>query len=106
MRVTRQCIQCKGHAKKLINQMFCSPACQKKYYKNYRKQDYKSNRWNRKHLVNAKGNICAICKKPIVSMKDVTIDHIIPLSKGGADTLENMQLAHSSCNREKGDTYE
>ena len=32
-----------------------------------------------------------------------TIDHIIPLAKGGADSLENLAPAHRKCNRAKGD---
>lgn len=32
-----------------------------------------------------------------------TIDHIIPLAKGGDDTLENLAAAHRKCNRAKGD---
>lgn len=31
-----------------------------------------------------------------------TFDHIIPRSKGGADTQENLQLAHARCNKIKG----
>lgn len=29
-------------------------------------------------------------------------DHIIPLAKGGADTVDNMQLLHKACNLSKG----
>lgn len=68
-----------------------------------RQTKFSSNRWNRKHLVNKYGNICHICKKPIEDMKDVTVDHVIPLSKGGMDTLDNMRPAHETCNQEKAD---
>jgi 5-methylcytosine-specific restriction endonuclease McrA len=37
-------------------------------------------------------------------MKDATIDHIIPLSRGGQDTIDNMQLAHDGCNQLKADS--
>lgn len=33
---------------------------------------------------------------------DMTIDHVTPLSKGGADDTTNYRLAHSRCNAEKG----
>lgn len=33
-----------------------------------------------------------------------TVDHIVPLAKGGTHTWENVQLAHWSCNGDKGDT--
>lgn len=73
--------------------------------KRTKKRRYTSNRWERKHLVNAHGNICGICGDPIEDMREVTIDHIIPLGVGGSDTLDNMQLAHQSCNEAKGDLY-
>ncbi|MEL7030841.1 MAG: HNH endonuclease signature motif containing protein [Pseudomonadota bacterium] len=36
------------------------------------------------------------------SKQRATFDHIIPRSKGGADTPENLQLAHARCNKIKG----
>ena len=57
--------------------------------------------------------ICQICGKP-VDAKDVkgkkvgklypSIDHIIPVSKGGSHTWDNVQLAHIICNDKKGDS--
>lgn len=35
-------------------------------------------------------------------MHDITIDHYIPLSKGGEDEIDNYRLAHFRCNRMKG----
>jgi hypothetical protein len=37
------------------------------------------------------------------STKDPTIDHIIPKSRGGQDTWENLVVACSTCNTKKGD---
>lgn len=36
-------------------------------------------------------------------MKDITFDHIVPVSKGGLDELPNFGLAHYHCNRAKDD---
>lgn len=55
-------------------------------------------------------DICAICGKPVdKSLKSphplsATVDHIIPVSKGGHPSdIANLQLAHRCCNREKSD---
>lgn len=42
--------------------------------------------------------ICGLCVLP----QDASIDHIIPISKGGKHEWENVQLAHLSCNKSKG----
>lgn len=60
----------------------------------------------KRQLINSKGNICAICGKPITNMNDCTIDHIVPISKGGLTTIDNCQLAHRKCNQIKGDKLE
>lgn len=45
---------------------------------------------------------CGICKKRIRSLKDASIDHIVPLSVGGEHAKENVQAAHRHCNCAKG----
>jgi len=52
---------------------------------------------------------CHICggaidyNAPHLSPGEFVIDHVIPLSKGGADALHNCRAAHRACNRTKGD---
>jgi hypothetical protein len=36
------------------------------------------------------------------SWKDLTLDHIIPVSRGGADTLDNLRSLCAPCNSRKG----
>lgn len=45
--------------------------------------------------------ICGICGDE-VSPRAFHVDHVIPLSKGGQHSYENVQLAHPICNRRKG----
>ena len=44
----------------------------------------------------------SISDVPIFDMDDLEVDHTIPLSMQGDDTIENMGLAHSTENRQKG----
>ena len=56
--------------------------------------------------------ICGICSEPVdmalvyPAAKSRSLDHVVPLSKGGAHTEGNVQLAHLDCNLDKSDTYE
>jgi 5-methylcytosine-specific restriction endonuclease McrA len=51
---------------------------------------------------------CALCNGSVDSSfegrhpKAPSLDHIIPLSKGGPHSYENVQLAHYGCNSRKG----
>lgn len=53
---------------------------------------------------------CNICTLPItadgwygdVFLGKLTIDHVIPKSRGGPDIKQNIKAAHSSCNQLKG----
>jgi hypothetical protein len=46
-------------------------------------------------------SVCALCGKK-VEPSDATIDHIVPLHNGGTYDIDNLQLAHRSCNSSKG----
>lgn len=66
-----------------------------------------------KKKIYATQEVCGICGKPVdFSLKyphplSPCIDHIIPLSKGGHPSdINNMQLAHWTCNRQKSDKLE
>lgn len=64
----------------------------------------------RQHLANllSMGSTCGLCRDPIdLGLKfpdplSLTIDHVVPQSRGGSDELANLQLAHFVCNVRKG----
>ena len=52
------------------------------------------------------GYICSYCGNEILSIDDAEVDHITPFSLGGKTVLENAQLLHRHCNREKSDSID
>ncbi len=50
------------------------------------------------------GGICHICGTPADS-EDWHLDHIIPVSKGGAHVMSNVAVSHPVCNLRKHDTW-
>ena len=59
--------------------------------------------WVINQLVKQYGGECYLCLEPFESKSDITIDHLIPRSKGGSDEITNLRLAHEHCNRAKKD---
>jgi len=47
------------------------------------------------------GKICAYCGKEITDEGDLTLDHVVPLSKGGKNSSDNLVIACKACNGEK-----
>jgi len=51
---------------------------------------------------------CHICGRPIdyglphMDPGEFVVDHVIPLSRGGTDTIDNKAAAHRACNGTKG----
>ena len=55
------------------------------------------------------GWVCWLCNMPVdeslprTSRMGATVDHVVPLAKGGSDELDNLRLAHWICNNKKSD---
>lgn len=60
---------------------------------------------DRKHksLMRRWENTCIICGESFVNEDSVTREHIIPASKGGSNSSENMAVSHYMCNQLRGD---
>lgn len=66
---------------------------------------------NRKEVFERDGWICQYCGEPVDPNLNgrhpmmASLDHIIPISKGGTHEPRNVQLVHFRCNCKKGDKY-
>ena len=49
-------------------------------------------------LMSKKGFVCDICDEDLSDGKKYTVDHIIPKTYGGSDTVENLEILCLSCN--------
>jgi len=126
----KKCVGCMMHKKNQefypskrsddgINR-YCKRCCKvNRALEGVRKRDRKSKMSYRQHhratnlgvecdknikLVNiykASFGVCCICKE-WVSPGHASMDHILPLSKGGTHTWGNVQLVHLLCNLRKG----
>ena len=125
----RVCGECNGSfSSARADQRFCSDRCSRRWHG--RKADRKAG-WTAKRRANyarrrarkrtgqpgeaisldtlhaRDHGICGICgdrvsDSPWPAPDSPSIDHVVPLSRGGVHTLENVQLAHLSCNLRKG----
>jgi RNA-directed DNA polymerase len=67
--------------------------------RNYRKVKLPLNKDRRKIASRQKGK-CPICQDWLHDMEDMHIHHIIPKSKEGKDTLDNLALIHKTCHQQ------
>ena len=58
-------------------------------------------------VIEKSNGLCGLCGQPVdLALKgpdpaSASVDHIDPISLGGSDTLDNVQLAHFWCNSSK-----
>jgi 5-methylcytosine-specific restriction endonuclease McrA len=55
-------------------------------------------RWD--HIIQRDNATCYLCEKKL-SKKEITFDHVIPLTRGGPHTEDNLKVACRSCNSRK-----
>ena len=61
----------------------------------------KSKKVQRSRMKRRKRRFCAFCG----TTQELTIDHIIPLAKGGENQVHNLQMLCRTCNIEKADSH-
>ena len=67
----------------------------------YRRIPHQTRALSRKNILLRDRNTCQYCGLVLPS-SDLTLDHVIPRSRGGLSTWENLVACCHDCNREKG----
>src|SRR5712671_6485511 len=69
----------------------------------YRRIPHQTRALSRKNILLRDRNTCQYCAEVLAS-GDLTLDHVVPRSRGGASSWENLVACCHSCNRRKGNT--
>ena len=59
--------------------------------------------WKPRNVYTRDNYTCMYCGRKNLSGAELTIDHVLPRSRGGKDTFENTVTACKNCNNIKGD---
>jgi len=70
----------------------------------YRRIPHQTRALSRKNILLRDRNTCQYCAQVLPSA-ELTLDHVIPRSRGGLSTWENLVAACHYCNRKKGNQY-
>lgn len=91
---------------------YCSATCclkQKRRRRRARQAGAGSKTLSFRQVAERDGWVCALCSKDVDPTLLVphphaaTLDHVLPLARGGTHTMDNAQLAHFICNSVKRD---
>src|SRR5881394_421489 len=69
----------------------------------YRRIPHQTRALSRKNILLRDRNTCQYCGE-VLSASELTLDHVVPRSRGGTSSWENLVACCHSCNRRKGNT--
>lgn len=55
----------------------------------------------RRFIIERDQGVCHLCQG-LVAAAELHLDHVVPWSRGGPNTAENLRVAHARCNMRKG----
>ena len=67
----------------------------------YRRIPHQTRALSRKNILLRDRNICQYCGQ-VMASSELTLDHVVPRSRGGSSTWENLVACCHPCNRKKG----
>src|ERR1700752_1103738 len=70
----------------------------------YRRIPHQTRALSRKNILLRDRNTCQYCGKALAS-SELTLDHVVPRSRGGSSTWENLVACCHACNRHKGNQF-
>ena len=107
----RTCKRCeKSYQPAEYNQDYCTKSCTDKHWSQLRRDRLAKSihcAIDIAEIYERDGGNCGICHKLISAeyrwphKMSMALDHIYPVSKGGAHVPSNVQIAHASCNSRK-----
>lgn len=95
-------------------QIFCSRKCNHRRHRadaqrlRFLRYDSEAERIDRELIGERDGWICGICNEPVDPLlnwpesNSQSLDHVIPLSKGGLHRTTNVRISHLGCNVKRG----
>lgn len=92
---------------------WCSTLCANRHHgrsRSRRRGKIQAEAYTDRSVFDRDGWICYLCGVAVSTVDKwphrmaPTIDHIVPISRGGPDTFENVACAHWGCNQDKGAT--
>ena len=92
----------RNNSEKFSKKDFLSQA--QEFHSNYSIEERKTKLSEAKkaEMLKKQANRCPISGAPLFIGDEIEVDHDIPLSIGGMDSVENLQITHKDSNRSKG----
>lgn len=88
-----------------VDMAFTAPPLASADRRDSRSRSGKYQRWKRRQWMKGNRN-CHYCGLPTVRTighpDQMTVDHHVPLARGGLDNANNFVVAHARCNQERG----
>jgi len=86
---------------KRIHALYCSMTCKSMDHTSKKRAKTQLKVARRYEIYERDKGICYLCNKK-VEFKSYEADHIIPISRGGEHSMQNLAVTCMRCNRSKG----